>query len=491
VCFGAAIGLVAQAGAQPAFPQAAVAERTACPFETDGLDTTRLQCGLLEVAEERRTSAGARLRLAFAVTHRRSTVDSRDAVVFIAGGPGMSALDPDQVLRFAAPALSERHDFVLFDQRGVGYSQPPFCRWMAGAYARIDALDTAPEETFRLRRDVDLRCLEEMSVMGLDPAAYHTLAIAEDLEDLRLALGYERWILVSTSYGGRVAAEYARTHPERVAAAAFLSPVTADWDTPLLPVVTSVRLLLRELDRKCRSSEECRRVFPAIEDEFVRALTALSERPMHVPLEGAPGGVFVVNAGDAVVTIDEMAALPFSLPRVPSAVRAFAERDAAAVARLLPPFPANPAPATQSVAMRYSVWCHDAVRAGSRAAWEAAARRDPLERVLGFGLALCEHWPSGPPQSTAATAWGGDAPVLIVSGGLDVRTPPSYAAELLRVFPEGRQVVLPGVPHAIPPGGAPCTLAVLQAFVDTPGTAVDVSCASGTDAWQIALDRSR
>jgi pimeloyl-ACP methyl ester carboxylesterase len=483
--------LVAQAGAQPAFSQASGAEWAACPFETAGLDATRLRCGQLEVAEDRGDSASARLRLAFAVTHSRSAVASGDAVVFITGGPGISALDPDRLLRFVAPALSGRHDFVLFDQRGVGYSEPAFCRWMAGEHARIDALDTTPEETFRLRRDGDLRCLEEMSAMGLDPAAYHTLAIADDLEELRVALGYERWILVSTSYGGRVAAEYARGHPEQVAAAAFLSPVTADWDTPLLPVVGSVRSLLRELDRKCRDSEECRRVFPAIEDEFVRAVAALDERPMHVPLEGAPGGVFVVNAADAVVTIDEMAALPFTLPLVPSAVRAFEQRDTAAVAGLLPPFTASPAPTTHSVAMRSSVWCHDAVRPGSRAAWEAEARREPLERVLGFGLAVCEHWPSSPAQPTTATAWRGDAPVLIVSGSLDVRTPPTYAAELLRIFPEARHVVLPGVPHEIPPGGTPCTLVVLQRFVDSPGTAVDASCASGTDAWQITIARSR
>ncbi len=120
-------------------------------------------------------------------------------MVFIAGGPGITALNPEQILGRLAPALADRHDLVVFDQRGAGYSEPRFCRSLAADYARLDALDLSATQLAAGRRAADVSCLAEMNRLDLNPAADTTGAVVLDLDDLRRALGYERWILIGSS----------------------------------------------------------------------------------------------------------------------------------------------------------------------------------------------------------------------------------------------------------------------------------------------------
>lgn len=88
------------------------------------------------------------------------------------GGPG-SGLNPQHTAYFDA----DRHRVVLFDQRGTGLS---------GRAGRVTVNTTQ-----------------------------HTL---RDAEAIRMALGYEDWIVLGGSWGGALALAYASAHPDRVRA---------------------------------------------------------------------------------------------------------------------------------------------------------------------------------------------------------------------------------------------------------------------------------
>ena len=119
---------------------------------------------------------------------------SRDAVLALAGGPGQATLPLDEFIAQAiAPALSSR-DLLLFDQRGTGASDPLSC--------------SAFEEPVGRQT---LGHLFEQCALDIGPArgAFTTQESVDDIEALRSAAGYEKLVLYGTSYGTKVALEYA------------------------------------------------------------------------------------------------------------------------------------------------------------------------------------------------------------------------------------------------------------------------------------------
>lgn len=104
--------------------------------------------------------------------------------LYLHGGPGYNCYDFE---RTAGPLLERRVRVVYLDQRGGGRSSLP-----------------------------------EGSTAGLGTGP--TLG---DIEELRGRLGVDRWFLVGHSFGGILALEYARLHPERVAGLVLVD-TTAD-----------------------------------------------------------------------------------------------------------------------------------------------------------------------------------------------------------------------------------------------------------------------
>jgi pimeloyl-ACP methyl ester carboxylesterase len=122
---------------------------------------------------------------------------SKDAVIALAGGPGQAALPLSEfVAKAIAPALGAR-DLLVFDQRGTGASDPLSC-------PVFEVLSTQPAgEIFQ-------QCASEL---GPARAAFTTQESVQDIEALREAGGYEKLVLYGTSFGTKVALEYAERYP--------------------------------------------------------------------------------------------------------------------------------------------------------------------------------------------------------------------------------------------------------------------------------------
>jgi hypothetical protein len=61
----------------------------------------------------------------------------------------------------------------------------------------------------------------------------------------------------------------------------------------------------------------------------------------------------------------------------------------------------------------------------------------------------CELWPAPAGGTSLGPGPLPNVPVLAVSGGLDMRTPTSSAIDVLRHFPQGHLLVVPGVGHSV------------------------------------------
>ena len=147
---------------------------------------------------------------------------AQSAVIALAGGPGQAAAPLGEVLaRAIAPALSTR-DLLVFDQRGTGSSAPLNCP----VFNNVKALENATEST--------LGPLVELCALQIGPArgAFTTQESVEDIEAIRHAAGYKKLVLYGTSYGTKVALEYAERYPQHVEALVLDSVVPSSGPEP-------------------------------------------------------------------------------------------------------------------------------------------------------------------------------------------------------------------------------------------------------------------
>ena len=178
------------------------------PFE--GQNVTA-ELGRLVIRENRSNPKTNLIELAF--VRLKSTAEKPGyPVVYLDGGPGSSAINiarvPDYMRAFMK--LREVGDVILLDQRGVGRSKPNLSRLSSEALP----LDVFADS------DVALRAYKERAVaaatyfrsQGVDIQAYNTIESANDVDDVRKALGAEKLNLVGFSYGTHLGLACIRYH---------------------------------------------------------------------------------------------------------------------------------------------------------------------------------------------------------------------------------------------------------------------------------------
>jgi pimeloyl-ACP methyl ester carboxylesterase len=172
------------------------------------------QLSKLTVLEDRSKPAGRKIELAYALL-KSTSANPGSPIVYLDGGPGGSGIGLYRVEEFKQTfdALRSVADVVLLSQRGTGFSSPRLsCRDAVPEQVPLDVFRSADRMTEVLGPRT-VRCAAELRGKGIDLAAYNTEASADDLEDLRQALGAPKITLFGFSYGTHLALAAIRRHP--------------------------------------------------------------------------------------------------------------------------------------------------------------------------------------------------------------------------------------------------------------------------------------
>jgi pimeloyl-ACP methyl ester carboxylesterase len=167
--------------------------------------------GTFSVPEDRRDPRSRRIDIGF-IRFKSTSANPGAPIVYLAGGPGGSgvatARGPRQPIFLALRAVA---DVIALDQRGTGLSNhiPP-CQ----AEAALDPGQVLSEATLTsYYRSTLEACLPKWRSAGVATGGYTTVQSAEDIEDLRKALGARKLDLWSISYGTHLAMAAMRLHP--------------------------------------------------------------------------------------------------------------------------------------------------------------------------------------------------------------------------------------------------------------------------------------
>ncbi len=165
------------------------------------------RCGVLEVAENPNQPAGRRLRISVALIPATGGKSLPDPIVILMGGPGEDAIGAAEIYAEQFTTLRQDRDILLVDQRGTGRSGALNCALFSAQEPTVSLRDVFPPAAVE-------RCEQNLRV-GADLTQYTYDRFANDLEQVRQALGYGPLNLYAGSYGTRAAQVYLRMYPRR------------------------------------------------------------------------------------------------------------------------------------------------------------------------------------------------------------------------------------------------------------------------------------
>jgi pimeloyl-ACP methyl ester carboxylesterase len=408
---------------------------------------------------DRGIAATPTINLSVERSHASST-PSQSAVIALAGGPGQAALPlGEDVAKSIQPALAGR-DLVLFDQRGTGSSDPLTCSALGGELTEGEAFE---------------RCASEL---GPDRGGFTSEESVDDIEAIRHAFGYQKLVLYGTSYGTKVALEYAERFPEYVEALVLDSVVpTSGPEAFSIPTFEAIASVVNEL---C-SDGACDGITTHPVTDIAHLNSELRKRVLS-------GSVYDGSGHSHPATLDETGLLeileagdlnPALRALLPAAVESALRHDPDPLLRLhllseglIPNLPNSPSPEPGGEgpdgideALFVTTSCEEIPFPWQRAApaqtrisealsflhAQPAADFYPFTATTALQSSLiggCAYWP----DASAAPATTGtlpDVPTLILSGEQDLRTPTANARQVAAEIPDAQVEVVPFTGHSV------------------------------------------
>ncbi len=412
---------------------------------------------------------------------------TEDALIYFDGGPGGHTLES---LSFTYPNLVEPYlgerDYVFFDQRGLGESEPSLgCpELLEVALADIAGqLDGAASQAANL--DAQDACRDRLVAAGIDLAAYNSVASANDIEAMRQLMGYSQFNVLGLSYGTRLAQSYMRMYPEssRTVVLDSVFPTGADlWSNFNRGAIRS----FEELFAGCAASATCSAEFPDFRDRFFELLDQLDEQPAELEVQNLLTGETV----PAVVDGNDLMSLVFSALYDQSQFAALPQMVEEGLAgnydtiTLFGSILVTNLPFV-SYGMRLSVECNEEIPFESLEVLEADKPTEPpYDRLAGLEneltlFDLCERWPAGVAPEVESLPVVSEIPTLLLAGQYDPITPPAGADDVAVSLGNNYSFLLPHEGHGIMP--TECGAELVNAFVADPATEPDSSCIALTE----------
>ena len=400
------------------------------------------ECGYLVVTENRNRPDSRLIRLHVAVFRNRAGIPSMDPVIKIAGGPGSSGLDTaGYILSKGMDAVLDRRDFIVFDQRGTGYSQPRLdCPERTEITPVLLSGTLSTEESRQAILDAFRRCRERLIAEGADLSAYNSAASAADINDLRLVLGYDKLNLYGISYGTRLALTLLRDFPEAVRSAVLDSvyPLQVNLYTALAP--NAERAFNVFFDR-CAADPACDQSHPDLRAVFYGLVDELNARPVPVSLSTARGELTVQLDGGLLIDVLFVGlynpAVSATMPQMIYEVR---QGEYGILRRRLALYFETSA----ALGMQMAVQCSEEFPFNAPEEAYAAAHNVQPQIAAFFPesvqplFEVCREWTVTPPDPRENLPVHSDVPVLVLAGEGDPITPPDWgrmaAADLSHAF---------------------------------------------------------
>ena len=335
-------------------------------------------------------------------------------------------------------------------------------------------------------------CRDRLVDAGIDLTAYTSAASAADLNDLRLALGYEAWNVYGISYGTRLALTTMRDFPEGIRSVILDStlPVQAD---EFASVGANAQRAFNVLAQNCAAHAYCNERYPDLENIVYELAARLNAEPIKMRINDSIQGETyeVLVDGDSFLTLlFNMLYDSSALMILPDLIYTVYQGTYYALPQALTDYQIYPI-YLSSEGMQQSVECNEEIAFTSLELIEAAnANLDPsLQRVATehgrTEVDICTLWPAQTPDAIENQPVTSDIPALVLAGEYDPITPPAWGVAAAETLAHAAYFEFPDVGHGVIGSGVgtaqECANTLLLAFLADPTAPLDGSCVG---QWQ-------
>ncbi len=457
------------------------------------------ECGYVTVPEFHDRRTDREMRVAVYRIFATGEGNAGAPIFFLDGGPGSSmtglisinngnlTLNQTSPDDRGTPVLDmlEDHDFVMMSQRGAAFSEPAVLTCPEGEDSDLIALlkNLSPDEKSELTRNLYKDCLNEWRARGIDLDAYNGYEIADDVDAVRRALGYDRIIYYGLSYGAQVGQFVMQRHPEILEAAILdgandLSKTEWEQDNGV-----ALENAVRRLLAICAADEKCSSSFENPEGLLDAAIERLREEPLVVS--------YYSDSAETDVTVELTVAelgqgLAHMIGKTALFIPAMLEETARGTGRLLAEqYVGNYVGSRDNddypLLMHLAVVCSDdppqkevAFDQSGESAFAATFERS----TAPWYADSCEAVGVRPMPPKSDEDVSVDIPTLILSGALDVRTPPFRNRAVAENLPNSRVVTFEYGLHVQYNANRLCVANIMSQFVDDPASldSLDTTC---------------
>ena len=399
------------------------------------------ETGRLWVRENREAASGRLIEIGF-VRLKSTAAKPLSPVVFLAGGPGIpgTVLGRVPVYYSLFEKLQAISDVILVDQRGIGTSSPNLeCPQESPPAGDVFLTETSFRDALTARAGA---CAEAWREKGVDVAAYTTAASADDLDDLRRALGAEKLSIVAHSYGTTLALEMIRRHGEHVERAVLAGVQGSDQS---LQSPIAFDFALRRISLMAAASPKLHGAFPDTYGAFQRLLDHVSHQPLAVRIQNPKTKEPVdlkLGASYLQFAIKDMLPNGRKAGRVPALVYALSRGDVSLLAPAVEDLYGGLM--TGMTAMQYSVACSDGASRARRLMGEQDAARSVfgVAPLIQLDERICAAAQAANPRAESLAPVWSTVPALFLEGNFDCNTPAYQAEEVRAGFPNGVRLTI-------------------------------------------------
>ncbi len=456
----------------------AILQSTPCQFKIP--DQVQVTCGIVEVPEDRNGDVKDTIHIAVAVFHSTSSTPKPDPILYLQGGPGDKAIDwiANNFSTMVLPYLAER-DFIVFDPRGVGYSEPRFdCDDFKTTYLQDlqGKIPTAQKVSYY--QGALLACKNNLVQAGVNLSAYTSIDTSADAKDILVALGYQQANLYGISYGTRLGQLIMRDYPGFVRSAILDSVVPVEVQM-FNQSTTEKDSALHVLFEDCKANPDCSSAYPDLEQTYNEVVAQFNTQPITLTFPTTENKKLeeLVDGSTFHDVVLWSLRTPQMIALTPSLVYRTRNGDYSMLKLAL----AYPILSLDSIStgIYISVNCHDQIFAMST---------EKLDHTI---YDLCNLWDIRPLAEGENDPVNSEIPTLIIAGKYDPVTPPSFARQLAGHLTHSYIAEIPDQGHAPSASGiSDCPTRVISAFLQDQNTSPNLTCIQEINAIQFMVPYS-
>jgi len=379
--------------------------------------------GTLIVKENRNNPESRLITLPVKKLHSFSE-NPKEPIFLLYGGPGSSNMRTAPLLW-----LLENHDIIMVGYRGVDGSVSLQSHEIPAAMVvEGNLLD---EENIKKLSKASLDAFNRLKSEGIDIDAYNMIEVIDDFEDARKALGYKKINLFGSSYGTRVAYLYGLRYPESINRT-FIEGVNPPGRFVWEP--ENIDNLFAYLGEQWKKYPECVAKSPDIIKTIENVLESLPVKWKKV----------TVNPDRVKIMMFMMTYARNGIAQAFDAFVAAENGDYSGLAFLSMAYDQLP----NMPGMNWGENFSKGVSADFDPNRDYIKDMDPKGSLIGspmsklFAVYTYGGWPIKQIPDEYRKLQKSNTETLMLSGSIDISTPPQNGTKMLEYLPNGHQVIL-------------------------------------------------